>query len=69
MRSGAVFGTASMLDGMIERIEEEMRQPVTVFATGGLVDRMMPHMRREVRYEPALQLEGLRLIYEKNMDV
>jgi type III pantothenate kinase len=66
MRSGAVFGTASMLDGMIMRVEEETGRRFTVFATGGLSERIIPHMRREVRREPTLQLEGLRLIYAKN---
>lgn len=66
MRSGSVFGTASMLDGMIARVEEEMKQAFTVFATGGLSERIIPYMRREVRYEPALLLTGLRLIYEMN---
>jgi type III pantothenate kinase len=66
MRSGAVFGWASMLDGMAGRVEDEMKRPFTVFATGGLSGRIVPHMRRETRHEPALLLEGLRLIYERN---
>jgi type III pantothenate kinase len=66
MRSGAVFGWASMLDGMADRAEEEMKRPLTVFATGGLSEKIVPHMRREVRHEPFLLLDGLRLIYEKN---
>jgi len=69
MRSGAIYGTASMLDGMIARVEEETKQRFAVFATGGLSERIVPHMRREARHEPALLLEGLRLIYEKNADV
>ncbi|MDR0294407.1 MAG: type III pantothenate kinase [Oscillospiraceae bacterium] len=67
MRSGAVFGWASMLDGMTARAEEETGLPFTVFATGGLSERIVPHMRREVRHEPYLLLEGLRLIYAKNV--
>ena len=69
MRSGSVFGWASMLDGMAARVEEEMGRPFTVFATGGLSECIVPHMRHQVRHEPALLLEGLRLIYEKNLDV
>lgn len=69
MRSGAIFGWASMLDGMVARTEEEMKQTFRVFATGGLSERVVPHMRREVRHEPTLLLEGLRLIYEKNPDM
>jgi type III pantothenate kinase len=66
MRSGAVYGWASMLDGMIGRVEEETGQRYTVFATGGLSERIVPHMRRDVCHEPNLLLEGLRLIYERN---
>ena len=67
MRSGAVFGWASMLDGMAARVEEETGRGQIVFATGGLSGSIVPHMRREVRHEPSLLLEGLRLIYEKNV--
>ncbi|MCL2002594.1 MAG: type III pantothenate kinase [Oscillospiraceae bacterium] len=69
MRSGAIFGTASMLDGMITRVEEEEGRAFTVFATGGLSGRIVPHMRRTARHEPFLLLDGLRLIYAKNTDV
>lgn len=66
MRSGAVFGTAAMLDGLIERVEEELDAPCTVLATGGLSERIVNKMRREVCHSPSLLLEGLRLIYKKN---
>jgi type III pantothenate kinase len=66
MRSGAVFGWASMLDGMTDRAEEETGQVYAVFATGGLSGHIVPHMRRKVRHEPSLLLEGLRIIYERN---
>jgi type III pantothenate kinase len=69
MRSGAVFGWASMLDGMAARVEDETGRPHTVFATGGMCERIVPHMRREVRCEPHLLLGGLRLIYEQNKSV
>jgi type III pantothenate kinase len=66
MKSGAVFGTASMLDGMIERFERELGQPVNVVATGGLAALVAPHCRREITVEPNLLLRGLYLLYEKN---
>ncbi|MDR1669890.1 MAG: type III pantothenate kinase [Oscillospiraceae bacterium] len=66
MRSGAVYGTAAMLDGLIERVEEELGAPCTVLATGGLSERIAQKMRREARYSPVLLLDGLRLIYQKN---
>lgn len=66
MQSGAIFGTASMLDGMCDRIEEELGYPTTVIATGGLGRMVVPYCRRDMIYDDNLLLEGLRLIYEKN---
>ncbi len=66
MRSGLVFGTAAMLDGLIERMETELGQPATVVATGGLSREIIKHCKREINYSENLLLEGLRLIYEKN---
>lgn len=67
MQSGAVYGTAAMLDGMIERFEEEMDVPVkTVVATGGYSKNIVSHCRKDIIYDPTLVLDGLRIIYDKN---
>lgn len=66
MQSGAVYGTAAMLDGMIERAEEELGDRATVVVTGGLAKSIAPYCRREVTVEEDLLLLGLALIYEKN---
>lgn len=66
MKSGAVYGAAAMLDGMIARIEKEIGQPCTVVATGGLAGEITKHTTREIHYDPDLLLEGLRILYEKN---
>lgn len=66
MRSGVVFGAAAMLDGMIERIENELKEKCTVVATGGLSAEITKHTRREIIHDPDLLLEGLRLLYRKN---
>jgi type III pantothenate kinase len=66
MKSGAIFGTASMIDGMIDRIEEEMGQHCTVIATGGLSSRIIPYCNHEITHDPDLLLRGLGIIYEKN---
>lgn len=66
MQSGAVFGLASMVDGMCDRIEEELGGPATVIATGGLGREIVPHCRHRIAYDDKLLLEGLRLVYEKN---
>ena len=66
MRSGSVYGTAAMLDGMIERMEDELGESATVIATGGLGGIVIPHCRREVIYEKNLLLNGLWELYQKN---
>ena len=66
MRSGAVFGTAAMLDGMIERMEEELGEPCKVVATGGLAGSITPYCRREIICDDDLLLKGLWYLYEKN---
>ena len=55
-----------MLDGMCDRIEEELGYPAVIVATGGLGREIVPHCRRKITYVDDLLLEGLRMIYEKN---
>lgn len=66
MQSGLVFGTAAMLDGLLDKIEEELGEPPTVVATGGLASEIITHCRRNIIYNENLLLDGLRAIYEKN---
>lgn len=66
MKSGVIYGAASMVDGMIERMDERMGEKVTVVATGGLSGVIIPHCRREIHHEPDLQLKGLYILYNKN---
>lgn len=66
MRSGIMFGTASMLDGMIERMETELGYPVTVIATGGMARFVTPLCRREIIYDKKLILKGLAYLYREN---
>lgn len=66
MQSGAIYGTAAMMDGMIDRIEAELGQPVNTVATGELARVVVPVCRKPVQICENLLLNGLRLIYEKN---
>ncbi len=66
MQSGAIFGSAAMLDGMIDRIDEELGGGTYVIATGGLAGRVIPCCRRDIHYEPDLLLIGLAVLWEKN---
>ncbi len=66
MRSGLIFGTAAMLDGLLSRIEKELGETPTVIATGGLSKDIIPLCETDIIYNENLLLEGLRYIYEKN---
>lgn len=66
MRSGMMYGTAAMLDGVVERIEEELGHRCTIVATGGMAQFITPLCKREIILEKDLLLNGLSIIYEKN---
>ena len=66
MRSGLLLGSAAMLDGMVERIEEELGYPAKVVATGGLAKFIVPLCRREMLTDDSLLLKGLDLLYRRN---
>ncbi len=67
MRSGVMYGAAAMLDGMIERVEEELGYSTTVVATGGMAQFVCPLCKRDIKLERDLLLKGLNLIYKKNL--
>ena len=66
MKSGIIFGQASLIDGVIDRFEEELGQKCTVIATGGLSGCIIPYCKRKVIHDKDLLLKGLIKIYEKN---
>ena len=66
MKSGVIYSNAAALDGIVDRIEEELGQKITVVATGGLARTIVPHCRREILLDEDLLLKGLLIIYEKN---
>ena len=66
MRSGMMYGTAAMIDGLIERIEEELGYSATLVATGGMAQFITPLCKRDIILEKDLLLKGLNLIYKKN---
>jgi type III pantothenate kinase len=66
MRSGAVYATASMIDGMIDRMEAELGCKCIVVATGQNAQEILVHCRREILYDENLLLKGLWVLYRKN---
>lgn len=66
MRSGIMMGTACMLDGMVERMEQELGYETTVIATGGIAKFVIPMCRRPIIYDKDLIVKGLAALYRDN---
>ena len=65
IQSGLMFGTADLINGLLNRIKNELGKKFTTIATGGLAEVVTPYLDREVFIESNLTLEGMRLIYEE----
>lgn len=66
MRSGIMLGTACMLDGMVERMEEELGYKTTVIATGGIAKFIVPMCKTPMIYDKDLIIKGLAALYRDN---
>jgi len=67
LQSGALYGFAGQVDGLVDRIREELDELTAVVATGGLAPIVVPESRTITHHEPDLTLIGLRLVFEKNL--
>ena len=66
MRSGTVYGTAAMIDGMVARFQRELGQPAKVVITGGLGAAIAKYCTVDAVVDRDLLLDGLRIVYQKN---
>ena len=66
MKSGLIYSSAAAMDGIIDRLQEQLGGEATVIATGGLAKKIVPHCRREIILDDDLLLKGLAIIYKKN---
>ena len=66
MRSGIMMGTACMIDGMVERMEQELGYKTTVIATGGIAKFVIPMCRTQILYDKDLLIKGLAILYREN---
>jgi type III pantothenate kinase len=68
MQSGIVYGYVSLVDGLVDRIKEEVAFPsCSVLATGGLARLIAPLSRTIEHIDDDLTLTGLRILYERNL--
>lgn len=66
MRSGIMMGTACMLDGMVERMEQELGSKTTVVVTGGIAKFVIPMCKTAMIYDKDLLVKGLATLYREN---
>ena len=67
MNNGAVYGTAAMVEGLVDRLRESIGEEILpVIASGTYCDIILPYCRMETRKEPLLVLWGLKKVYELN---
>jgi type III pantothenate kinase len=69
LQSGALYGFAGQVDGLVDRIVEELGDVTAVVATGGLAPIVVLESQTITHHEPDLTLVGLRLVFEKNAEV
>ncbi len=68
MKSGMVIGQAAEMDGLIDRIWEELQMETPVVASGGLAGFIVPHCRKKIILDNELTMKGLGIIYRKNVE-
>ena len=66
MQSGVVYGNAGAMDGIIDRMFEELGYPAKVIACGGLAPLVIPHCRHDIIIDDELLLKGLDILFYKN---
>lgn len=66
MKSGVIYGNASMIDGMIDRIYAEFGSKIPVYATGGMAKVIIKHCTHSITLDEHLVIKGLNIIYNKN---
>ena len=66
IKSGLIYGNTGMLDGLIDRICDELGEKCAVVATGGLASTVVPLCKNKIIVDNDLLLKGLVIIYNKN---
>ncbi len=68
MQSGLYFGYLGLVSALIAEIKAELGGAPRVVSTGGFGGLITPEIPSIDAYEPALVLDGLRILYERNRE-
>lgn len=68
LQSGALYGFAGQVDGLVRRIIAELGEVEAVVATGGLAEIVIPESETITHHDPFLTLHGLRLVFDRNRE-
>jgi type III pantothenate kinase len=68
IQSGLIYGYVSLVDGLVARIQKENKVKARVIATGGFAPLLAPESETIDEVDEFITLDGLRLIYERNLD-
>jgi type III pantothenate kinase len=68
IQSGLMFGYVGLVEGIVRRFKAELGERSVVIATGGLADVVASETRVIDHVDPYLTLDGLRLVYEMNVE-
>ena len=66
MQSGSIIGHASCIDGMVERIWDDLGYKTAVVATGGFARTVIPCCKQDIIIDNELLMKGLLILYKKN---
>lgn len=69
MQAGIIFGYVGQVDYIVNRMKQELNTDVTVVATGGLAKLIASESQTINRVNGLLTLEGLRIIYKRNISL
>ena len=67
MQAGIFFGYVGLVKNIVQQMKKEVGDNATVVATGGLASLICTHMEEVNCVDKNLTLEGLRIIYHKNV--
>jgi type III pantothenate kinase len=68
MQSGVIFGYVALIEGLVARIQKELKEKAKVIATGGYASLIAKETKVFDEINPDLTLIGLRLIYRMNKE-